>query len=316
MPQLAQELLPAKTLKPYGQPVEGGDKAQVFQKRLFNQLPAYATWKRFTLFNFSRYMILHASLVLVPFTYSHQGLVAFAALYFISICLGITLGYHRLLAHQSYKTQRWVRYVLAFCGMLACQRGPIWWSATHRLHHSKVDQPLDPHTPKVSFVWAHFAWAFFRHPQLDEFPEKVNRLARDLYDDPGMRLLENNYALVNTAVLLGLFGIGYLMGGFKMGLSLFVWGGLFRLVVTLHITWLVNSVAHLWGSRRFETNDTSRNNWWVALLTFGEGWHNNHHAQPRSARMGFVWQEIDVTYWLIALMKRIGLAQNVVQPKL
>ena len=303
--------------RPLHNPLETPLGSWRMQKKIFfNQLPAYANWKRFTVFNFLRYMVLHLSLFLVPFTYSMQGLIAFFVFYFISICFGITLGYHRLLAHQSYKTNKWIKYTLAFCGMLACQRGPIWWVATHRLHHSKVDQPLDPHTPQVSFLWAHFIWAFFRHPQLDETPETVNRLARDLWEDRGMRFLENNYALMNTAVFGALFATGYWLGGFKMGLSLFVWGGLFRLVVTLHITWLVNSVAHLWGYRRYETADTSRNNWWVALLTFGEGWHNNHHAQPRSAKMGFTWFEIDVTYWFIALMQKVGLARQVIQPKL
>ena len=276
-------------------------------------LPAYATSERFNAPLFWTYILLHLSILAAPFTFSVPGLLTFVLLYFMTICLGITLCYHRLLAHRSYRlSSSPLIYILAFLGCLAFQRGPIWWVATHRLHHSHVDQEGDPHSPRLSFLWSHFLWAFYRHPQLDESPETVHRLARDLAGDPGMRFLEKAYTTINLLFLLLLFGLGYSLDGLKLGVSLFVWGGLLRILFGLHITWLVNSAAHVWGYRTFETADKSRNNWWVALLTFGEGWHNNHHAHPRSARMGLAWYEVDLTYGLIRILERLGFASHLV----
>lgn len=275
-------------------------------------LPAYANQERFNLPLFCLYVALHFMLLVAPFTFTWQGLIALILLCFITTCLGVTLCYHRLLAHRSYQLPRPLTYFLAFLGCLAFQRGPIWWVATHRLHHSRVDQEGDPHSPRFSFLWSHFLWAFFTHPQLDEAPETVHRLALDLAEDPGMRFLEKAYTAINVVFLLVLFGIGYAWGGWKLGISLLVWGGLLRILYGLHITWLVNSAAHIWGYRAFDTPDKSRNNWWVALLTWGEGWHNNHHAHQRSARMGLKWYEIDVTYWVILLLKRLGCATRVI----
>lgn len=275
-------------------------------------LPAYATLKRFNGPLFFAYILLHSAAMAAPFTYSPAGLITLIILYFVTICLGITLGYHRLLAHRSYKTYKPVARFLAFLGCLAFQRGPIWWSACHRLHHSTVDQPEDPHTPRFSFLWSHFLWPFFWHPNLDDSVEIRDRLARDLAEDPGMQFLEKHYTRINLLFLAALFGLGYWMGGLKMGLSILVWGGFLRLVLCLNITWLVNSVAHIQGYRSYDTPDTSRNNWWVALLTWGEGWHNNHHADARAARNGHRWYELDVTYWLICLMGKVGLAYAIV----
>ncbi|WP_303673177.1 acyl-CoA desaturase [Vampirovibrio chlorellavorus] len=276
-------------------------------------LPAYATWQRFNAPLFSLYVLLHGVALAGFFTFSWQGLLVMGILSFSTICLGITLCYHRLLAHQSYQLAKPLTYVLALLGCLAFQRGPIWWTATHRLHHGKTDKAGDPHSPKYSVWWAHFLWPFFWHPQLDESEETLRRLAPDLWKDPGLRFLERYYSAINVLFLGLLFGLGYwLGGGLKMGLSILVWGGFLRIIYGLNVTWLVNSAAHLWGYRRYDTPDTSRNNWWVALLTWGEGWHNNHHAHARSAKMGFVWYELDVTYWIIALFRRLGLATQVV----
>lgn len=279
-----------------------------------NLLPGYATLKRFNAPLFSLYVILHIVALAGFFTFSWQGLAVLIVLSFSTICLGITLCYHRLLAHQSYKmTSKALTYFLALLGCLAFQRGPIWWTATHRLHHSRTDKEGDPHSPRYSALWSHFLWPFFWHPQLDESPETIQRLAPDLWKDPGMRFLEKHYNSINVLFLVLLFALGYwLGGGLKMGLSILVWGGFLRIIYGLNATWLVNSAAHLWGYRRYDTPDTSRNNWWVALLTWGEGWHNNHHAYARSAQMGFVWYELDVTYWIISLLRRLGLATHVV----
>lgn len=233
-------------------------------------------------------------------------------MYFLTICLGITLCYHRLLTHRSYKTSRPIKYILALFGCLAFQRGPIWWTACHRLHHSMADKEQDPHSPRYSFIWSHFFWAFFWHPQLDESLETTNRLAPDLALDPGLRFLETHYTSLNLLCLAALFGLGYLWGGLPIGLSVLVWGGFLRLVLCLNITWLVNSVAHIWGYRTYETADTSRNNGLVAFLTWGEGWHNNHHADARAARNGHQWYELDPTYWIISLMGKLKLAHGIV----
>jgi stearoyl-CoA desaturase (delta-9 desaturase) len=178
-----------------------------------------------------------------------------------------------------------------------------------------VDRDGDPHSPRFSFLWSHFLWAFYTHPQLDESPETLRRLVPDLYDDPALRFLERHYTMINTLLLVALFGLGYCWGGWNLGISMLVWGGILRIIYGLNITWLVNSAAHLWGYRSYETPDTSRNNWWVALLTWGEGWHNNHHAHPRLARMGMTWYELDVTYGIIRCLQWAGLATRVTHQK-
>ncbi len=277
--------------------------------------PAYANRARFNVPLFSLYVLLHVIALSGFFTFSWPGLIVMACLSFMTICLGITLCYHRLLAHKSYRlNNKPLTYFLALLGCLAFQRGPLWWSACHRLHHSKVDKEGDPHSPTYSFIWAHFMWPFFWHPQLDESPETLKRLAPDLCKDAGLQFLEKHYNGINVLFLFVLFGMGYwLGGGLKMGLSILVWGGFLRIIYGLNVTWLVNSAAHLWGYRTFDTPDQSRNNWWVALLTWGEGWHNNHHAYARSAKMGFNWRELDVTYWVIKLFSVTGLASHVVK---
>jgi fatty-acid desaturase len=278
-------------------------------------LPAYANRKRLDVPLLSLYVSLHLAILAAPFTFSWPGLAAFIVLPFVTTCLGITLCYHRLLAHRSYLLPRALTVFLAFLGCLAFQRGPIWWTACHRLHHSRVDRDGDPHSPRFSFIWSHFLWAFFTHPQLDESPETLRRLVPDLYDDPALRFLEKYYTTINILFLAVLFGLGYLWGGWKLAISMLVWGGFLRIIYGLNITWLVNSAAHIWGYRSYDTPDRSRNNWWVALLTWGEGWHNNHHAYPRLARMGLTWFEFDLTYGIIRCLQWVGLAQQVISQK-
>lgn len=279
---------------------------------LVGELPAYATRERFNAPLFLTYALAHCSVFIAPFVFTTSGFILFWVLYVATGCLGVTLCYHRLLTHRSYKTRRWVKYLLSVCGVLAFQRGPIWWTAAHRLHHSKVDTPLDISSPQKSFIWSHFLWAFFSHPHFDESPDIVYRLARDIAEDRFMQFLEKYYTVINIGFLLLLFSLGDALGGIRLALSFFVWAGLLRLVFTLHVTWLVNSAAHLWGYRSYETSDTSRNNWWVALLTFGEGWHNNHHADQRAARNGHRWFEFDITYCFILVMEKMKLAWDIV----
>jgi fatty-acid desaturase len=278
--------------------------------------PAYATRKRFDAPMFVMYLALHLSLLAAPFTFTWQALAVAGVVSFCTMCLGITLCYHRLLAHRSFKIPRPLMWFFALLGCLSLQRGPLWWSACHRLHHSQVDKANDPHSPTVSFLWSHVMWVFFTHPKLDDTPDQTPRLAPDLYADPGLRFLEKYYTAINIAFLMALTAAGYFWGGGPMALSFLVWPGLLRIIYGLNITWLVNSAAHVWGTRPFATPDRSRNNWWVALLTWGEGWHNNHHAHPRSAKMGFTWRQPDVTYAVLKTLQCLGLATHVVKPKL
>lgn len=274
-------------------------------------MPNYANRHRFNAPLFSMYVALHLIALAAPFTFSWAGFALFASLSFITTCLGITVCYHRLLAHRSYKMAYPLTLFLAFVGCLAFQRGPGWWVACHRLHHAKVDADGDPHSPRYSFWWSHFLWPFFWHPQLDESEETTRKFAPDIFGDPGLLFLERNYTLINTLFLIGLFGVGYYFGSWRLALSFLIWGGFLRIIYVLNSTWLVNSAAHLWGYRTFDTTDTSRNNWWVALLTWGEGWHNNHHAYPRCARMGLNWKELDITYWIIQGLAWMGLASDI-----
>lgn len=246
-------------------------------------------------------VVCHLGCLAAPFTFSWSGVGILIALWWITGGLGICLGYHRQLTHQSYKTYRPIRYALVTLGCLANEGAPIVWTGTHRLHHHHADEHDDPHSPnKGGFAWGHLLWTFFYEHA------GSRRAARDLERDWFIRTLDR-WCLVPTILLsVALFLLG--------GWSWVVWGVFVRTVFVLHCTWFVNSAAHTWGYRTFETTDGSRNNWWVALLTFGEGWHNNHHAYHRSAAHGLKWWEFDPTYLTIRAMELVGLAWDVKKP--
>lgn len=250
--------------------------------------------------------------VFVPQLFSWSGVAWFALFYWISGGLGITLCYHRLLTHQSFKTPKWVRGLLTLCGCLACQGAPMWWVGVHRLHHQYSDTPDDPHSPTDGFSWAHVLW-LLSHPTNGFVAEQY---ARDLAREPFMRWCERYWWVPQAVLTVLLFLGGCLLGDWMLGLSWVVWGVVFRTVVVYHATWFVNSAAHTWGYQNFtDTKDRSRNLWWVAVLSFGEGWHNNHHADPRSAAHGMRRLELDPTYWTIKCMQYIGLATDVRKPQ-
>jgi len=247
-----------------------------------------------------------------------SDLAAFGVMYVLA-GLGISVGYHRLLTHRSFETARPVRLVLAACGAMAGQAPPIVWVAHHRRHHSHADRPGDPHSPygdgepglrgALRGLWhAHLGWLLA--PELTSDPL---RWCPDVARDPDMRFVSRYFvgfvALgVTLPAAIGLTLTGTLAGALGGAL----WGGLVRLFVGNHVTYSVNSVGHYFGSRRFATKDESRNVAWLALPSFGEAWHNNHHAFPRSARHGLRWYELDVSAGAIALLRRLGLARNVV----
>ena len=254
-------------------------------------------------------MHLGCLLALLPMFFSWSGLVVFGVLMCATAALGITLCYHRLLTHHSFRTPKWFEYCLTLLGCLAWQGGPIQWVGTHRIHHKHSDDEQDPHTPKHGFAWSHMFWCMHKEPQ----GHRPADAARDLMRDPIMCFI-NRYFWAPQFLLIPLM---YIAGEwlFGAGASWLVWGVFARTVVVYHGTWFVNSAAHTWGYRNFKTGDQSTNLWWVALLGFGEGWHNNHHAHPRSAAHGMRWFELDVTYWIIRVLGWVGLAKSIVLPR-
>lgn len=246
----------------------------------------------------------------VPF-FSKEGLVAFCVLYTLT-GIGITLGYHRLFTHRSYETSSAMRYGLAIFGMLAGQNPPTWWVAVHNLHHAETDGESDPHTPSfLGLFWSHMKWTWYdldAGPRMDAFKRQY---APRLCEDRVLQLLERYYIHLQLISLVTLFGIGALLGGWWMGVSLMVWGGFVRMVVGLNFTWFVNSAAHCWGYKNYVSDDSSGNLWWVAWVSFGEGWHANHHASPKTAFHGFHrWWEIDPTYMIMKTLSWVGLVWN------
>jgi len=239
------------------------------------------------------------------FTFSWKALGLCLVLHGATGCLGITLGFHRLLTHRSFKVPKILEYFFAILGSLACQGGPIGWVATHRLHHAKSDEEGDPHSPVQGFLWAHMLWCMVYNKNIDD-PKEYFRLAPDLASDPVYVWLDK-LQIVWTILL----GIGlYVWGGWPF----VIWGIFVRTALVYHSTWFVNSAAHIWGYQTYKTGDQSTNLWWVALLSYGEGWHNNHHAFQHSARHGLQWWEVDSTYLMIKFLERLGLAEAVKVP--
>ncbi len=256
---------------------------------------------------------MHLGALAAPFFFSWSGLIACGVLIWLTGAIGITLGYHRLLTHRSFRTPRWFEYLLTVIGTTAWQGGPVTWVGTHRIHHKHSDQPDDPHSPRHGFTWAHVLWCLHREPQ----GRRPADAARDLTRDPFMRLIDR-FFWVAQFLLAGLLAAGgWAAGAIGLdgsALSWLVWAVCVRTVFVYHATWLVNSASHTWGYRNYDTSDGSKNLWWVGLLAFGEGWHNNHHAHQRSAAHGLRWFELDLTYWTIRLLRLVGLARQVVLP--
>jgi stearoyl-CoA desaturase (delta-9 desaturase) len=238
--------------------------------------------------------------------------------------LGIGAGYHRLLTHQGFECPKWFEYTLALLGVCSFQDSPARWVLVHRVHHQYSDQQPDPHTPRVSAFWAHVGWLFVDNRELST-AAAYDRYARDVIRDPLYLWLQKglNWVWVYAAhavlifalgLILGLIFTGTWSGMLRTGAQFFMWGVVMRTIYTWHVTWGINSAAHIWGYRSYETREDSTNNWLFALLTNGEGWHNNHHADPRSAQHGHRWWEFDVTYRSLRLFEKIGLVTNIVGP--
>ena len=245
--------------------------------------------------------IIHigALCALLPGNFSWQGVVLALFLHWVTGGLGITLGWHRLVSHRSFQVPKWLEYFFVFCGTLAMQGGPIWWVGLHRHHHLYSDQNVDHHDSNKGFWWSHMGWMFHEVPAVKEIP----RFTKDIADDPVYRFMDNNFFLIQIALGVLLYAIG--------GLPFVLWGIFMRLALVYHCTWLVNSATHKFGYRTYDAGDRSTNCWWVAVLTYGEGWHNNHHAFQYSARHGLKWWEIDLTWMMIRTLQLLGLATKV-----
>ena len=253
----------------------------------------------------SAFVVFHVLAVVALFNTTWQAVVVAAALHWMCIGWGIGLGYHRLHTHRSYKTPKLVEYFFGICGTLTLQGGPVFWTALHRIHHQHSDKHGDPHTPRDGKWWSHMLWTIFGE-ELHRDTEIMGKYAPDLMKDRFYQVLTRWHWVPLVVLGLSLFAIG--------GVPWVLWGVFLRVVVGLHCTWLINSATHLWGSRRFNTSDDSKNSFLVALITFGEGWHNNHHAHPRSARHGMTWWEVDLSWMQLRVMQWLGLAWDVQVP--
>lgn len=275
----------------------------------------------------SYFIALHifALLAFVPYFFSWTGVaLVFIGNYFFGSC-GVNIGYHRLLTHGSFKCSKWLERTFAILGICSLQDSPVRWVAVHRMHHQYSDERPDPHSPLVSFLWGHMGWLVKENREVGTLA-MFDRYARDLISDRFYRNLHRNFNWLGVwflhVVLFAAIGflVAYMVSptpekALQFGLSIFVWGVIVRTVYVWHITWAVNSASHLWGYRNYKTGEDSTNNWVVALLTNGEGWHNNHHADQRSAAHGHKWWEMDLTYSTIKLLEKLGLVWDVLPPR-
>ncbi len=248
---------------------------------------------------------VHALALLAPWFFSWSALGVMIFLHWLFGSIGICLGYHRLLTHRSFQVPSWLEYIIATIGAFAVQGGPISWVATHRMHHIYTeDKDKDPYPASRGFWWSHMLWMFCIREEFFDY-SSYKKFAPDLDRKLYYRLLDRYFLLLQIPLGLLLYGLG--------GWSFVIYGMFLRSVLLWHSTWLINSAAHLWGYRNFSSDDGSRNLWWAALLTYGEGWHNNHHAYPNVAKAGVRWWEIDVTWWAIQALNTLGLAKKVVK---
>ncbi|WNZ27095.1 acyl-CoA desaturase [Leptolyngbya sp. NK1-12] len=254
----------------------------------------------------SVFVAVHALALLAPWFFSWSALGVTIFLHWLLGSIGICLGYHRLLTHRSLQVPKALEYAIALIGAAALQGGPIFWVAGHRRHHIYTeDLDKDPYSAKRGFWWSHMGWLLYKRPEFFDY-ESNRQFAPDLARDGFYRWLDRYFLLLQIPLAIGL----YLLGGW----SFVIYGVFVRTVLLWHSTWLINSASHITGYRTHDSDDNSRNLWWAAILTYGEGWHNNHHAYPNVAKAGWQWWEIDMTWWVILVLQRMGLAQRIVLP--
>jgi stearoyl-CoA desaturase (Delta-9 desaturase) len=274
--------------RPETTPPKGGDRS--------------IDWIRVTPF-----LLMHAACLAVIWVgFSWVALAASGALYLIRM-FAITGFYHRYFSHRTFKTSRAGQFIFGLLGATAVQRGPIWWAAHHRHHHVHSDKPEDVHSPvQNGLFWSHMGW-FMSHKH---FAADTSRV-KDLLKYPELRFLDRYDIAVPALLAVGVFLLGALLKAFAPGLGtngwqMLVWGFFVSTVAVNHATYTINSLSHVFGRQRYKTGDGSRNNPWLALITLGEGWHNNHHHYPASVRQGFYWWEFDITFYMLKLMSFLG----------
>ncbi|CAN1235685.1 Palmitoyl-monogalactosyldiacylglycerol delta-7 desaturase, chloroplastic [Linum perenne] len=248
---------------------------------------------------------MHLLALMAPFCFSWSAVLVMVLLVHITGLLGINLSYHRNLSHKSFKfSPKWLEYLFAYFAAHALQGDPLFWVSNHRFHHQYTDTERDPHSPNSGFWYSHISWIFDSANIVEKCGKRTN--VEDLKNQAFYRWLCRTYFFhpMALAVLL------YTLGGFPY----IVWGMGVRVVASHHFTWLVNSASHIWGTRSWNTNDLSKNNWWVGILAYGEGWHNNHHAFQYSARQGLEWWQIDITWYIVKFLEANGLAYDVKLP--
>lgn len=254
-------------------------------------------WKNVAMVSF-----FHLLAIPVVFTFSWQNAAALLIGNWIVGSLGVGLGWHRLLTHRSFRAPKWLEYTLSILATMSMQDSPEKWIATHRMHHKFVDTDSDPHSARSGFWWPQIGWVVWGKAQDHDEPT-LKRYIPDLLKDPIHVLISRFYLVPIVISAVVLFPIG--------GWTMVVWGVFGRVVLGWHTTWFVNSLSHLYGQRPHETGDLSTNNWFVAILTFGEGWHNNHHMAPNSARHGLEWYQFDMNWIAIRIFEKLGWATNI-----
>ena len=257
------------------------------------------------------YAILHVGCLAVLWVGWSWFAVGAAVVLYLVRMFAITAFYHRYFSHRAFRTSRFMQFIFAVLGNSSMQRGPLWWAATHRHHHKHSDHASDKHSPlQIGFWWSHTGWLLHS----DNFPTDYDKVP-DLAKYPELVFLNRFDFVVPLAygAVLALLGWGLEVFAPGLGTSagqLFVWGFFISTVVLMHGTMFINSLAHLWGGRRFDNEDDSRNNFLLALITLGEGWHNNHHRYPHAARQGFFWYEIDISYYGLRILQKLRLIHS------
>jgi stearoyl-CoA desaturase (delta-9 desaturase) len=257
------------------------------------------------------FIALHLACIAVAWVGVSAVAVACAVALYVIRMFAITAFYHRYFSHRAFRASRAVQFLFAAIGASSVQRGPLWWAAHHRNHHRHADDELDPHSPvRRGFLWSHVGWFLTPSGFRTDWS-----LIGDLARYPELRLLDRFDILMPVVLAFALYAIGHYLSIAQPGLGtsalqLVVWGFCISTVLLFHATFMINSLAHRFGSRRFGTRDDSRNNWLLALITFGEGWHNNHHRFPGAARQGLKWWEFDMTYYGLALLSWLGLVHD------
>jgi fatty-acid desaturase len=267
-------------------------------------------------------LILLGPSSLQPFLFSWTAFWVFIAGIHI-FGQGITIGYHRLLTHRSFKTPKWVEHIIAIMGICCMEDTPARWVTIHRIHHVHSDEIPDPHSPRVSLFWSHVGWLMYINREAYSVAS-LEKFSKDLLRDPFyMRLETNPYR--QFIYIFGQLGVFFLLGfalsflfstqlidALALGSSMVTWGVIMRVIAVWHITWSVNSLSHVFGYQNYDTKEDSRNNWFVALITVGEGWHNNHHEDPSAATVQHRWWELDLSYYEIKLMEKLGMASDII----